>query len=132
MYIIVTNNEKCRDKYQNTKMKIDFLENGSYMDVLIKVRDYIHKGYRLETPPIAGSLKPNQIPYKTVIVSDNEVEKEEFYQFDIVMENSIESCRKFMKDRQTPNWPDNIREDFQDVDLSLIEGAVSKIIYKEE
>ena len=87
MYIIVTNNEKCRDKYQNTKMKIDFLENGSYMDVLIKVRDYIHKGYRLETHPMAGSLKPNQIPYKTVIVSDNEVEKEEFYLFSITMSN---------------------------------------------
>ena len=78
MYIIVTNNEKCRDKYQNTKMKIDFLENGSYMDVLIKVRDYIHKGYRLETHPMAGSLKPNQIPYKTVIVQTMRWRKRNF------------------------------------------------------
>ena len=41
---------------------------------------------------MAGSLKPNQIPYKTIIISDSEVEKEEFYQFEMVMENSIQSC----------------------------------------
>ena len=46
MYIVVTNNVKCRDRYQD-KLKVDFLENGSYIDVLIKVRNYIHKGYRL-------------------------------------------------------------------------------------
>ena len=114
MYIVVTNNVKCRDRYQD-KLKVDFLENGSYIDVLIKVRNYIHKGYRLETHPMAGSLKPNQIPYKTIIISDSEVEKEEFYQFE-----------------RTPDWPENILEDFRDVDLSLIEGAVKKIIYKEE
>lgn len=131
MYIVVTNNIKFRDKYQD-KIKVDFLENGSYIDVLSKVRDYIHKGYRLETHPMAGSLKPNQIPYKTIIVSDSEVEKEEFYQFLMVMENSIESCVKFMKDRHTPDWPENIREDFRDVDLSLLEGTVKKIINKEE
>ena len=51
MYIVVTNNVKCRDRYQD-KLKVDFLENGSYIDVLIKVRNYIHKGYRLETHPI--------------------------------------------------------------------------------
>ena len=131
MYIVVTNNVKCRDRYQD-KLKVDFLENGSYIDVLIKVRNYIHKGYRLETHPMAGSLKPNQIPYKTIIISDSDVEKEEFYQFEMVMENSIQSCEKFMKDRRTPDWPENILEDFRDVDLSLIEGAVKKIIYKEE
>ena len=40
MYIVVTNNVKCRDRYQD-KLKVDFLENGSYIDVLIKVRNYI-------------------------------------------------------------------------------------------
>lgn len=127
MYIVVTNNKKCRDEFQKV-MKVDYLENGSYIDVLVKVRDYIHLGYRLETHPMAGSLKPNQIPYKTIIISDSEVEKQEFFEYDIVMENSIESCVKFMKDRRTPDWPENILEDFRDVDLSLIEGAVSKMI----
>lgn len=131
MYIVVTNNVKCRDKYQK-RVNVDFMENGTYIDVLIKVRDYIHKGYRLETHPMAGSLKPNQIPYKTIVISDSEVEREEFYQFEIVMENSIESCVKFMKDKTTPDWPEDILEDFRDVDLSLIEGAVTKIINKEE
>ena len=100
------------------------------MDVLVKVRDYIHKGYRIETHPMAGSLKPNQIPFKTVVVawSDIAVDKQEFYEQALLIENCISTCEKFMKDRTTPDWPESIREDFRDVDLSLLEGAANKFI----
>ena len=129
MYSMVTNNSKCRDRFESV-MTVDFLPEGTYMDVLVKVRDYIHKGYRLETHPMAGSLKPNQIPFKTVVVSrsDIAVDKQEFYDQDILIENCISTCEKFMKDRTTPDWPESIREDFRDVDLSLLEGAANKFI----
>ena len=58
MYRIVTNNSLCRDKYQEL-IPVDFLEGKGYMDVLLAVRDYIQKGWRLETHPMTGSLKPN-------------------------------------------------------------------------
>ena len=127
MYIMITNNSKCRDRFSDI-MTIDFLETGTYMDVLIKVRDYMQKGYRLETHPLAGSLKPNQIPFKTVVVSNAGMDKQEFYDQELVIENCINSCIKFMKDRKTPDWPENILEDFRDVDLSLLEGAANKFI----
>ena len=69
MYRIVTNNSLCRDKYQEL-IPVDFLEGKGYMDVLLAVRDYIQKGWRLETHPMTGSLKPNQTPYKSIMVSD--------------------------------------------------------------
>ena len=67
MYRIVTNNRLCRDKY-GSQVEMDYLENGSYLDVLLKVKDYIQKGWCLETHPMTGSLKPNQTPYKSVMI----------------------------------------------------------------
>ena len=127
MYRIVTNNILCRDQYQEL-IPVDFLEGKGYMDVLLAVRDYIQKGWRLETHPMTGSLKPNQTPYKSIMVSDLPREQEEFYSQEMTIENSILSCRKFLEIKQTPNWTEEIRKDFMIVDLSLIEGAIQKVL----
>ena len=127
MYRIVTNNSLCRDKYQEL-IPVDFLEGKGYMDVLLAVRDYIQKGWRLETHPMTGSLKPNQTPYKSIMVSDLPREQEEFYSQEMTIENSILSCRKFLEIKQTPDWSEEIRKDFMIVDLSLIEGAIQKVL----
>lgn len=127
MYRIITNNILCRDKYQEL-LPVEYLEGKGYMDVLLTVRDYIQKGWRLETHPMTGSLKPNQTPYKSIMVSDLPREQEEFYSQEMTIENSILSCRKFLEIKQTPNWTEEIRKDFMIVDLSLIEGAIQKVL----
>ena len=127
MYRIVTNNSLCRDHYQRP-IPVDFLEGKGYMNLLLAVRDYIQKGWRLETHPMTGSLKPNQTPYKSIMVSDLPREQEEFYSQEMTIENSILSCRKFLEIKQTPNWTEEIRKDFMIVDLSLIEGAIQKVL----
>ena len=127
MYRIVTNNRRCLEKDQEL-IPVDFLEGKGYMDVLLAVRDYIQKGWRLETHPMTGSLKPNQTPYKSIMVSDLPREQEEFYSQEMTIENSILSCRKFLEIKQTPNWTEEIRKDFMIVDLSLIEGAIQKVL----
>ena len=127
MYRIVTHNRLCRDKY-GSQVEMDYLENGSYLDVLLKVKDYIQKGWCLETHPMTGSLKPNQTPYKSVMISNRPVDREDFYNQEITMENSVSICQKFQAIRQTPDWPEHLREDYREVDLSLIEGALQKIL----
>lgn len=127
MYRIVTNNQLCLDKYGN-QMDVEFLENGSYMDVLFKVRDYLHKGWKLETHPMTGSLKPNQTPLKSIMISNNPLDQEEFYSQEITIENGIAACQKFLSIRKTPDWPEHLKEDFRIVDLSLIEGAIQRIL----
>ena len=127
MYRIVTNNRLCRDKY-GSQVEMDYLENGSYLDVLLKVKDYIQKGWCLETHPMTGSLKPNQTPYKSVMISNRPVDRVDFYNQEITMENSVSICQKFQAIRQTPDWPEHLREDYREVDLSLIEGALQKIL----
>lgn len=97
MYRIITNNQMCLVKYGD-QIQVEYLDGQSYMDVLVKVRDYIQNGWCLETHPMTGSLKPNQTPYKSVMVSDRPVDKEEFYQQEITIENGITACRKFPVD----------------------------------
>ncbi|MEG2870831.1 MAG: GrdX family protein, partial [Clostridium sp.] len=126
MYIIVTNNNLCYNKYRDN-ITVDYLENSTYLEVLTKVRDYIHKGYCLETHPMAGSLKPNQIPYKSVIISDRKAEQEELFEFTMIIENGITLCKAFMKDKPTPDWNEALCEDFRIVDLSLIESVADRL-----
>ena len=127
MYLIVTNNQLCLRKY-GAQIKMEYLEDGSYLDVLLKVRDYLHLGWKLETHPMTGSLKPNQTPFKSIMISNNPLDQEEFCSQEITIENGIAACRKFQSIKKTPDWPENIREDFRIVDLSLIEGAIQRIL----
>ena len=127
MYLIVTNNQLCLGKY-GAQIKMEYLEDGSYLDVLLKVRDYLHLGWKLETHPMTGSLKPNQTPFKSIMISNHPLDQEEFYSQEITIENGIAACRKFQSIRKTPDWPEHLLEDFRIVDLSLIEGAIQRIL----
>lgn len=132
MYILVTNNGMCHDKYvgYHPGLTVDYLESGAYLDVLKRVRDYIHRGYRLETHPLAGSLKPNQIPYKSVILSDQKADREEFYEYESLIEHSINTSGSFLSGKTTPEWPEQIKRDFQFADMTLIDGAADRMLDK--
>lgn len=126
MYIIVTNNSLVKEQYEDTlkNLRVEYLEDTACLDVLIKVRNYIHQGLRLETHPMAGSVKPNQNPYKSVMISDETSDSEEFQEFVTVMENCIMVCRGFLERKALPDWPEELKKDFRFVDLSLIKSAV--------
>jgi hypothetical protein len=51
-------------------MEINFIETDM-TGVLVYVRDKIHKGHKLLTHPLSGSIKPNESPYKSVLISGN-------------------------------------------------------------
>ncbi len=119
--IIITNNSKVSEKYENL-YEIIYLENGSYMDVLNKTRDIIHTGCKLLTHPMAGSLKPNQTPYKSIIAAKTVGRTD--CESVVLIESSIEAAYKFLKFRQTPMWNEKILNDFRTVDLSFIENVV--------
>ncbi|NLV76541.1 MAG: GrdX protein [Tissierellia bacterium] len=122
--IIVTNNKYVYEKYKDD-FKIFFDESFSYLDVLKYVRDRIHEGHKLLTHPLSGSVKPNETVYKTIMISD----KQEVLDFDSLklIEESIATAKKFMANKPTPNWPENILDDFRVIDLSLIENVIDKL-----
>ena len=63
--ILVTNNDRVYEKYKDT---VKVLCMQSYEEVLVKVRDLVYDRHVLLTHPQASSLKPNQTPYRSVIV----------------------------------------------------------------
>lgn len=124
--VIVTNNPVCNKAFKD-QFEIIYLKEGTYWDVLIKARDLIYLNYDLLTHPLAGSVKPNQMPYRTILLADKQDDKEKFYLDCKLIENSMDSYQKFIKDRKLPDWSEKLLEDFQDVDYSLIEGVVAKM-----
>lgn len=129
MYTIVTNNKIVKERYENSiqNLTVEYLNGKTCLDILVTVRDYIHKGFRLETHPMAGSVKPNQNPYKSVMISDDPSDSAEFQEFITVMENSIMMCRDFLAKKSLPEWPEALLADFRFMDQSLIENGAERI-----
>ena len=91
---MVTNNVRCLEKWEG-KLKVDYKEEWSYLDVLLAARDYIHRGYFLLTHPLAGSVKPNQTPFRSIVLSEESLEGAEDFRDLRLIEESIEAYRKF-------------------------------------
>jgi len=122
--ILITNNPKAYAAYKD-EMKVEFLEGNSYGEVLEAARDAVHRGARLLTHPLAGSLKPNQTPYRSLIIDASQNGKVDWKSLELI-ENGLASHEKFMRSSKMPKWNVAIRVDFQTVDLSHIVDCVDK------
>ncbi|MBU3093082.1 GrdX family protein [Clostridium sp. CM028] len=120
--LIVTNNPLCLDKF-GEKYKVEFLSTG-IMNVLKAVRNHIHKGHLLLTHPLSSSIKPNETPYKTVIITKSKKEVIDLQSVNFI-EESIHTTEKFIKDRGTPAWSDAVRNDFMLIDYDIISHGLN-------
>lgn len=119
---IVTNNDRVADKYKDI-MKVEMVD--SYEEVLIKARDMVYDRHRLLTHPQAGSLKPNQTPYRSIIVypSDNSSNMDDV----MMIEKAIETFNKFREIKETPKYEEKIANDYKTIDLSMIDNVMPRI-----
>ena len=127
MYLLVTNNRLCFEKYRD-RVRVDYLEDGSYLDVLVRARDYVQKGSRIETHPMAGSIKPNQTPFRSVLLSDRKMDGDEVIENELMIEDAVLMTKKFLSDRPVRKWDESIVNDFRQVDLELISGAINRVV----
>ena len=125
--IIITNNLSVKEKFQDN-FKVEFLEGKTYMDVLGHTRDFIHKGHELLTHPLSGSVKPNETPYKSIIVSSKVGDLDESGLK--ILEDSIQTVDKFMENQKTQNWTERVLDDFRVIDLSLMENVIDRLGHK--
>ncbi|MDU1411256.1 MAG: GrdX family protein [Clostridium sp.] len=119
---IITNNPMVQEEFE-CKYDVKFY-NTSALDVLIRVRDHIHKGYRLLTHPLMSSVKPNETPYRTICLSKDAMNQVDLQSLEII-EASIATTQKFLRDFNTPNWSKKILLDFQLIDSDLIYHAIN-------
>lgn len=115
--IIITNNPMAKENFEN-KFKTDYID-GNVMEVYKRVRDCVHKGHRVLTHPLMSSIKPNEIPYRTVIISKNADNNIDDWSLSII-EESIGALEKFLRDFKVPNWNERVLEDFKLIDYDLI------------
>lgn len=122
-YILVTNNPKVNKKYKSEN--IDLICRDDIDNIFKEVRDFIHRGYILISHPLAGSVKPYQNPYRSIILK-----KGNSLDFDSLKtyENSFEKYQQFKNKKKTiSELSAEVLEDYQVIDLSLIESALQSL-----
>lgn len=123
--IIITNNDKVMIELE-TLCEKEFIQ-GTFKDVLINVRDRIHRGHKLLTHPLSGSVKPNETPFKSIIITKNkdvlDIDSLE------VIENSIKIYENFMKNQTRFGDTKKIQysDDLKLIDFELLSGALRSI-----
>ena len=117
-YRIVTNNPLVRD-ILGQWYEIDY-SDITYREILVKVRDLIYAGHTLFTHPLSGSVKPNETPYKSVVVS--KVPHTFSPEQAEIMSNAVTAFDKFTPRKRV--LTDKLREDFQLIDYTLLCGGI--------
>ena len=122
-FFILTNNPLVCETYKDS-YTVEY-KAGDFLNVLIAARDYIYAGHALLTHPLAGSVKPNETPYKTVAIATEKKELD-FSAVEIIS-SSIQTCEKFLANTNAVNtreYTEKVLTDFQQIDCSLISCAI--------
>ena len=120
-YLILTNNPLVQDRMDGRGLyTIRFEPERGFREILVEARDLVYAGHILYTHPLAGSVKPNETPYKSLIVS------REPHGFDAqhgeMIASAIAVFDKFKPLGRT--FPPSVLEDFQLIDYTLLAGAI--------
>lgn len=123
--IIITNNPTVNDKINHNSIIIYYYPSLSYLDILLKVRDLVYSGHSLLTHPIVSSIKPNAMPYKTVVLTPKK-NTSDFESIELI-DKSMELVRNLLllPKRATTL---KIEEDLQLIDYDLIYGSIQSIL----
>lgn len=122
--IIITNNQLVNEKFGG-RTEVIYAADKDYLQLLEYVRDKIHEGHKLLTHPLSGSIKPNETPYKSIIIS-KEVGSLDMDGL-VILEESMLTAKKFQNNKATPNWTERVLDDFRVIDLSLMENVIDKL-----
>ena len=90
--------------------EIRFFPECTYREILVKARDLIYAGHALYTHPLSGSVKPNETPYKSVVLS------REPHGFSAEQAGIIAPRARTLTEA--------VKRDFQLIDYTLLAGAV--------
>ena len=116
--VIVTNNPLVLKEMEH-RYSIIYKET-TFDGILEQIRDLIHKGYRLLTHPLSGSVKPGETPYKSVLMSHGE-------RLDMtsltLIEDAIRTSRKF--EDKSEKYSGKTLDDLKLIDMDLLKGAIA-------
>jgi len=94
-------------------------------DVMTTTRDMIHSGHALISHPLAGSVKPMENPYRTIILSEETGPLD--YESLRILENAMSQVNAFKQSYDPSNCPEFLLSDYQLIDSSLIDSAMKSL-----
>jgi hypothetical protein len=97
-----------------------------YIGTLKECRDLVHKGYELLSHPLYGSVKPNETPYRTVIIKKGKSLDTNSLN---LIEEAIETAEKFKNNKLTPMWTEKVLDDFRVIDFDIMRNTIQRIQY---
>ena len=115
---IISNNPLVRDCLSDW-YQVDYHEI-THREILVMVRDLVYSGYKLYTHPIAGSVKPNETPYKSIVIDKNPGTFS--MEAATMMANALITFDKFKPLNVV--YSDYHHQDFQLIDYTLLCGAL--------
>jgi len=119
--MIITNNPKFKDLHEKN-LVVEY-HDISAQQLLLLVRDYVHKNHIVLTHPLHSSLKPNETPYRSVVISNQAGSKVDFESVQLI-ESAITTYDKFLNDKQVELREEYILKDYQTIDYDLIIKAM--------
>ena len=119
--LIITNNPKVKTFYEEdrtglkNRYELNFLDSRD--EVFKAVRDLIHSNWKLLNHAMAGNIPLHKHPYRSMALEQQEN----------LDTNSLilwASALARVKRGKTPPYPDDVLEDFQELDYNLFSGSV--------
>ncbi|MEG1603216.1 MAG: GrdX family protein [Cloacibacillus sp.] len=116
-YVCISNNPNLKGHVKS----LDYLDGGA-LDVLKAGRDLIHLGWELLADPLYGNFKPNQQPYRSLILKkDNIVTMPLNMESLNLIENAIEIYKGASRLTMPGDLPEKTDDDFRYLDFVLLE-----------
>ena len=115
-YVIYTNNPDVAEKYAANSRKIA----GGVLDVFTAVRDAVHRGAKVFSHPLSGSVKPNESPFKSVAVAD--IAGPLDFESLRMIEDAVAVLKRLPDKRHV--YDESVLNDFRIIDLDLIDSAL--------
>ncbi|UTY33095.1 GrdX family protein [Treponema putidum] len=119
--LIITNNPKVKTFYEEDRTRLKDRYELKFLDsrdeVFKTVRDLIHSNWKLLNHAMAGNIPLHKHPYRSMALEQQEN----------LDTNSLilwESAMERVKRGKTPAYPDDVLEDFQELDYNLFSGSV--------
>ena len=117
-HTIFTNNFDVAARYPD----ISCYMSCSVLDVFVAVRNAIHKGAKIITHPLSGSIKPNVSPYKSVAISTIDFSTASDSPLDYkslqIIEDTIATLKRLPDNRH--QYDESVLQDFRIIDLDHI------------
>lgn len=101
------------------------IKSTGVLDVLITARDLVHRGHHLLTHPFAGSVKPNENPYRSVVVTKDVFGVD--YQSVQIIEGCLCVAKRMVAERPYRNYPLEVLLDLQLIDKSLLDSGLESL-----